>query len=53
MKLFNIAGEMHESVLRGNIKRIVTTIKIDDRNDKKLTAISKIKSVQKKIKGLK
>ncbi len=49
-KLLNIAGEMHKAVLRGNIKRVVTTIKIDDRIDKKLTIKAKINTVQKKLK---
>ena len=48
-KLLNIAKKMHDTVLNSEIKRVVTTIKIDDRKDKKLTAEGKIKSVQKKL----
>ena len=36
-KLLNIADKMHNSVFMNNIKRIVTTIKLDDRKDKKNT----------------
>ena len=46
-KLLNIANKMHNSMFKKNIKRVVTTIKIDDRKDKKSTINSKIKSVQK------
>ena len=50
-KLLNIAKKMHDKVLNNEIKRVVTTIKIDDRKDKKLTAEGKIKSVQKKLRA--
>lgn len=50
-QLLDIAGKMHKAVLSKKIKRVVTTIKIDDRKDKKLTAEGKIKSVQKKLKA--
>ena len=49
-RLLKIADEMHHAVLRGNIKRVVTTIKIDDRIDNKLTMKGKINTVLKKIK---
>jgi uncharacterized protein (TIGR00106 family) len=48
-RLFELARKMHESVLNMGIKRVVTTIKIDDRKDKKLTMAGKIKSLQKKL----
>ena len=48
-KLLDIAEKMHRAVLRDKIKRVVTTIKIDDRKDKKLTAKGKIKSVEKRL----
>ena len=51
-KLLDIAGKMHKTVLKDKIKRVVTTIKIDDRRDKKLTAKGKIKSVQKRLRAL-
>jgi len=40
---------MHEVVLSGEIKRVVTTIKIDERRDKKLSMRGKLKSVEKNI----
>lgn len=51
-RLLDIAGKMHKAVLNSKIKRAVTTIKIDDRKDKKLTVEGKVKSVQKKLKVL-
>ncbi len=48
-QLLDAAGKMHDSAFRENVKRVVTTIKIDDRKDKKLTMNAKIKSVQKKL----
>jgi len=48
-RLLGIASKMHNKVLYTGTKRVVTTIKIDDRKDKKLTAKGKIKSVQKKL----
>jgi uncharacterized protein (TIGR00106 family) len=47
--LLNIADRMHKKVLSGDIKRVVTTIKIDDRKDKKLTTAGKIKAVTSKL----
>ncbi|MBN1522419.1 MAG: MTH1187 family thiamine-binding protein [Candidatus Aureabacteria bacterium] len=48
-KLLKVAAKMHNTVLSKKIKRVVTTIKIDDRKDKKLTIKGKIDSVQKKL----
>ena len=48
-RLLDIAGKMHNAVLNNKMKRIVTTMKIDDRRDKKLTMAKKIKSVRKKL----
>jgi uncharacterized protein (TIGR00106 family) len=42
--LLNIAKEMHKSTLAG-ATRVVTSIKIDDRKDKKLTIQGKLQSV--------
>ena len=50
-KLLDIAEKMHRTVLRDRIKRVVTTIKIDDRKNRKLTAKGKIKSVQKRLRA--
>ena len=42
--LLNIAKEMHKSTLAGTA-RVVTSIKIDERKDKKLTIQVKLQSV--------
>jgi uncharacterized protein (TIGR00106 family) len=49
-KLLALAGKMHKTVLSGGINRVVTTIKIDDRRDKKLSMRGKIKSAENKLK---
>lgn len=49
-ELFNIAEKIHESIFTTDVKRIVTTIKIDDRRDKKSTMAQKLESVKNKIK---
>ena len=51
-KLLDIAEKMHRAVLRDKINRVVTTIKIDDRKDRKLTVKGKIRSVQKRLRAL-
>ncbi len=48
-RLFRVARKMHQSVFRDEVKRVVTTIKIDDRKDKELTIEGKIKSVKGKL----
>jgi uncharacterized protein (TIGR00106 family) len=48
--LLEIATRMHNSVFNGMVKRVVTTIKIDERKDKVVTMDSKITSVKEKLK---
>jgi uncharacterized protein (TIGR00106 family) len=49
-RVLKICREMHESVFSNpEIKRVLTTIKIDDRRDKKGTMESKVESVEKKL----
>lgn len=48
-KVLVVIGEMHKSLFDQQVKRVVTTIKIDDRRDKKLTMDYKVKSVMKKL----
>lgn len=50
-RLLEIAGKMHRIVFCKEVKRVVTTIKIDERKDKKLTMEGKIKSVKQKMMG--
>jgi uncharacterized protein (TIGR00106 family) len=48
-KLLKIAAKMHEVPFRKGAPRVVTTLKIDDRRDKKGTLAGKKKSVQDKL----
>jgi len=43
--LLTLAKKMHQAVLGEKIKRVVTTIKIDDRKDKKISIEEKVRSV--------
>ena len=43
--LLSLAKKMHQAVLGEKIKRVVTTIKIDDRKDKKISIEEKVRSV--------
>ena len=45
-KLLDIAKKMHRSIFSKEVKRVLTSIKIDDREDKNLTIEGKLKSVQ-------
>jgi uncharacterized protein (TIGR00106 family) len=48
-RLLALAGRMHQSAFDAGAKRVVTTIKIDERLDKPLTIAGKIKSVKEKL----
>jgi uncharacterized protein (TIGR00106 family) len=48
-KLLALAQRMHLSAFDAGAKRVVTTIRIDDRRDKPLTIEGKIKSVKDKL----
>ncbi len=50
-RLLDVASKMHNKMLNNRIKRVVTTIKIDERRDEKLTMAKKVKSVQKKLRS--
>ncbi|MBN1306783.1 MAG: MTH1187 family thiamine-binding protein [Chitinispirillaceae bacterium] len=47
--LLRIAEEMHGSVFSRGVKRVVTTIKIDDRRDKMSSVESKVKSIRRHL----
>ncbi len=47
--LLDCAKKMHQSVFGSEVKRVVTTIKIDDRVDKSLTMAGKVSSVWQKL----
>ena len=48
-KLIDIALKMHQVPFKKGAQRVVTTIKIDDRRDKKGTLSGKKKAVQNKL----
>ncbi|MBN1697757.1 MAG: MTH1187 family thiamine-binding protein [Spirochaetales bacterium] len=48
-KIFEIAARMHDSVFNDEVTRVVTTIKIDERRDKRVTMLGKIKAVEDKL----
>lgn len=47
--LMRLAEEMHMSVFSRGVRRVVTTIKIDDRRDKPLSIEGKMKSVRQNM----
>ena len=47
--ILRVAGKMHESALKKGVKRVVTTLVIDDRRDKEITMKSKVASVKKRL----
>ena len=49
-KLIQVALKMHQSPFKKGAKRVTTTIKIDDRRDKKGSLSAKKKSVTDKLK---
>lgn len=48
-KLLSVAGKMHSILFSDEVKRVVTTIKLDERKDKNLTMDGKVKSVEEKL----
>lgn len=49
--ILRAAGRMHQSVLDGGARRVLTSIKIDDRRDKPLSMRGKVASVKRKLKA--
>lgn len=47
--LLDCAKKMHRAAFSGGVKRVVTTIKIDDRIDQPLTISGKVSSVRAKL----
>jgi len=48
-KLLTLARKMHRSAFDAGAKRVVTTIRIDERLDKSLTIKGKVKAVKDKL----
>ena len=44
-KLFELVKKAHNSVLKAGAKRVITSLKIDDRRDRKATIETKLDSV--------
>ena len=47
--LLTLARRMHQSAFDSGVKRVVTTIRIDERHDKPLTMSGKIEAVKKRL----
>jgi uncharacterized protein (TIGR00106 family) len=47
--ILSITRKMHEAVLTGEITRVVTTIRIDDRRDETSTISTKMQSLRDKL----
>lgn len=50
-KLLRVAREMHEAVFGEEVTRVVTTIKIDDRRDRRASMEAKVESLRKELGG--
>jgi uncharacterized protein (TIGR00106 family) len=50
-RLLILARKMHNSAFEAGAKRVVTTLRIDERRDKPLTIEGKIKAVKEKLGG--
>ena len=48
-RLLSVVRKMHQAVLDSGVKRVVTTIKIDDRRDKASSISGKVEAVKKRI----
>jgi len=49
--LLDMARRMHESAFNHEVKRIITSIKIDDRRDKQVSMEGKLNSLRTKMGG--
>jgi uncharacterized protein (TIGR00106 family) len=50
-EILSLAKKIHETPFFKGVKRVVTTIRIDDRRDRKATSSDKIKSVIGKLRN--
>jgi uncharacterized protein (TIGR00106 family) len=48
-RILALAGKIHKSAFDVGAKRVVTTLKIDERRDKPLSISGKVESVKKKL----
>ena len=50
-ELMRLATKMHQAVFAGEVSRVLTTIKIDDRRDKAATIDGKVEALKKALKS--
>jgi uncharacterized protein (TIGR00106 family) len=50
-RIFEVAKEIHEACFRKGAKRVLTSLKIDDRKDKPLSMNGKVRSVETKLRS--
>ena len=50
-EILRVAKEIHETCFRKGAKRVLTSLKIDDRKDKALTMDGKVRAVEAKLKS--
>ncbi len=48
-KILEVVRQMHEVPFQKGVKRVVTTIRIDDRRDKQASMEGKVRSVREKL----
>ena len=48
-KILAVVRKMHETAFTGEVLRVVTTIKIDDRRDKELSIEGKLNSLKREL----
>lgn len=48
-RILEVVRQMHETPYQEGAQRVSTTIRIDDRRDKELTMVGKIKAVEDKV----
>ncbi len=47
--LFPLVRRMHEAAFKGGARRVMTTVLVDDRRDKRVTLESKVAAVRKRL----
>jgi uncharacterized protein (TIGR00106 family) len=50
-RILEIVAEMHELPFTKGVRRVVTSLTVDDRRDKNISMDSKVKAVEEKITG--
>ena len=51
-KVLSVVRQMHESAFDSDVRRVLTTIAIDDRRDKTSTMEGKVSSVRNKLRAI-